>query len=272
MLRNVVQKRAGFPSSGKTQRGIDRFRVDCFPPRTLIQHTQRIAHPAFGKSRKQRGGIRRQVQVLLRRDIFQTSGDGGGVQPLEGVALAAGEDGRRNLIQLRGGQNKEQMCRRFLQNLQQRVERRAGEHMHLVDDVNAAVRGGGREHCLVPQLAHVVHAVVAGRVQLHHVHQAALVDAATKAAFAAGVAVLRVFAVDRLCQNAGAGGLAGSARPDKQISMAEMTGTHLIFQRFGDMGLPDHLVKGARTPFPVERLIHGTHPPFCPGTEKSLQK
>ena len=128
--------------------------------------------------------------------------------------------------------------------------------MHLVDDVHALFHRRGRENRLLAQRAHIVHAVVRGGVQLDHIEDRAVRNAAAGGALSAGVAVDRVFAVDRPRQDARAGRLARSARTDKDIGMRQAGGADLVFQRFGDMLLADDVVKGLRTPLPIQGLIH----------------
>ena len=115
--------------------------------------------------------------------------------------------------------------------------------MHFVDDVHALFRARRAEDGLVTQRTDVVHAVVGGGVQFHHVHDSAVVDAAAGGALVAGVAVDRVLTVDSFGQNLGAGGLAGAAGTDEQIGVAELIVLHLIFQGLCDMLLAHHVVE-----------------------------
>ncbi|MPN45953.1 hypothetical protein SDC9_193532 [bioreactor metagenome] len=72
-------------------------------------------------------------------------------------------------MQLRGGQNKHQMLRRLLQNFQKGVERRHGEHVNFVHNINPFFYVGGGVNRLVPQSADLIHAVVGGGVQLQNI-------------------------------------------------------------------------------------------------------
>ena len=122
--------------------------------------------------------------------------------------------------------------------------------------------GTGGVGGLVPQVADVVHTVVGRGVHLHHVEDAAVVDALADLALAAGVAVLRVQAVDRLGKNFGAGGLAGAAHAGKQIRMAHAPCGDLVFQGGHNGTLAHHILKPLGSPFAVKRTIHGDLPPF----------
>ena len=128
--------------------------------------------------------------------------------------------------------------------------------MHLVDDIHALAHVGGGEHRLVAQGAHVVHAVVGRGVELDHVEDRPVVDAAAGGALIARIAVDRMLAVDRLGQDFGAGSLAGAARADEQVGMGQPSRLDLLFQRLGNMLLTDNVVKRLRPVFAVESLIH----------------
>ena len=82
------------------------------------------------------------------------------------------------------------MLRRLFDDLQQRVERRRGQHVDLVDDVDAHFdlsRGIDR---VVAQDADGVHTVVRRRVDLQHVHAPTGVDGPAGRTGVARIAVL----------------------------------------------------------------------------------
>ena len=123
--------------------------------------------------------------------------------------------------------------------------------MYLVNDVHALAHRRGREERLLPQGAHIVHAVVGGRVQLYHVHDGAVQDAAAGRALPTGIAVHRVLTVDRAGQDAGAGGLARAAGADEEIGMGQAVVPDLVFQRLRHVLLTDDRVKGLGPPLAV---------------------
>ena len=63
--------------------------------------------------------------------------------------------------------------------------------------------------------------------------------------------MVRIFTVDGLGQNLGAGRLAGAARTGKQIRMAEFARLQLRTQRVGHALLPDDIRKRLRPVFAV---------------------
>ena len=154
------------------------------------------------------------------------------------------------------------MGRGFLQDFQQGVESRCGEHVDLVDDIHAVAHAGGGIDGLVPQGAHMVYAIVGGRVQLQHIQQAAVVNPQAGLTLVAGVPVHRVLAIDRLCQDFGAGGFAGAPGAGKQVGVGEAALGRLPPQRLRDMLLPDHIRKGLGPPLAIQRLIHGEFLPW----------
>ena len=135
--------------------------------------------------------------MLLLCDVVEPSYDILRPDAAEGEALAARENGRGDLVQLRRRENEHQVRGRLFQDLEQRVERGRREHMHLVDDVHALFHLRGGIDRLVAQRAHAVHAVVRRCVQLHHVQKPAALDAEAARAAVAGIAVFRLLAVDR---------------------------------------------------------------------------
>ena len=143
------------------------------------------------------------------------------------------------------------MLGRFLHRFQQRVERGCRKHMHLVDDVHFIFADRRQVGNFVPQVADIVHAVVGGCVHLHHVQQAAVVDAFADLALPAGVAIYWVQAVDRLGKNFGAGGLACAARAGEQVGMADTPGCNLVLQGRDDGRLAYDVGKALGTPFAI---------------------
>ena len=180
---------------------------------------------------------------IIGRDALKAGGDRGGVEPAEAVALTPRQDRGQDFIELCCGQYEHKVRRRLLQDLQQRIKGRFGEHVHLVDDIHALADRCGREYRLVAQHTHIVHAVVGSRVQLHHIQNRAVLDPPAGGALVAGIAVDRMLAVDCLGQDPRAGGLTGAAGADEQIRVAQPPGAHLIFQCLGDRLLPYDVVE-----------------------------
>ena len=121
---------------------------------------------------------RRKLDLFQPGDLLQMRGDERGRDAAQVEALAAGQDGGQHLLRLGRREDEFHVLGRLLQRLEQRVERRGREHVHLVDDVDLVlpVRRGVAD--VVAQFAHLLDAVVAGAVDFQHVQAAALGDLA----------------------------------------------------------------------------------------------
>ena len=127
--------------------------------------------------------------------------------------------------------------------------------MNLIYNIDPLLYIGGRVDGLVPQGPDLVHAVVGGGVQLHHVQKAAVLDAKARRTPATGIPALRVLAVDGLGQDLGAGGLAGAPGAGEEVRMGGAALRHLPAQRLRDVGLADDVRKRLGPPFPIQRLV-----------------
>ncbi len=91
--------------------------------------------------------------------------------------MGAGADGRQHLLRLGGGEDENEVLRRLFDNLEQRVEALRGDHVRLVDDeypVPGFSRGVKRS---VPEVAGIVHAAVAGCVELDDIDRSGALGA-----------------------------------------------------------------------------------------------
>ena len=159
-------------------------------------------------------------------------------------------------MDLGGGQNKHQMGRRLLQDLKKGIEGLGGKHMDLVHDVDPLFDRGGGVNRVVQDRPDVVHPVVGGGVQLHHVQDGAVFDSQAGGALVAGVSVHRMLTVHRPGQQLGTGCLSGAPGTGKEVGVGEPSLLDLPLQSLGNMVLVHHIVEGAGTPFTVKGLIH----------------
>ena len=74
-----------------------------------------------------------------------------------------------NLVRLGRREEELDVRRRLLERLEQGVEGPRREHVHFVDVVDLVPGPAGPERGVLPQLAHLLDAVVAGPVDLDHV-------------------------------------------------------------------------------------------------------
>ena len=86
--------------------------------------------------------------------------------------MGARADGRQHLLRFGRREHEDEMFGRLLDDLQQRVEAGLGDHVRFVDDEDAVSRLRRGVERAVPQLAGVVDAAVAGRVEFDDVDAA----------------------------------------------------------------------------------------------------
>ena len=166
-------------------------------------------------------------------------------------------------MELCGCQNKEQMLRRLLNDLQQRIEGRNGQHVYLVNDIHTHFHLRRGVNGIVPEITDVIHAVIGGSVDFQYIHTGAGINGLASLAAVAGVPVIRIQAVDCLGKDLGATGFAGTPGAGKQISMAHSAADKLGFQRLGHRHLPGNIVESLRAVFTIKGLISGHTPlPF----------
>ena len=261
-VQDAVSQLEEIVSAGEADDRVDRGFVDVRAlADALVEDGKRVTQGAVRQTGDEVRGAGRQLQVFFLRDIREPCGDVLGRYTVEVETLAAGQDGGRKLVDFRRGEHELDVLRRLLQRLQQRVERAGGEHVDLVDDVDAVLAADGCEVRFVADLTDVVDAVVRRRVDLDDVEDGTGVDALAGLAAVAGIPVHRVLAVDRLREDLGAGRLAGAARTGKQVSMGMPTRPHLVHEGPGDVFLPDDVREDLGSPLPVQGLIC-----FCHGT------
>ena len=166
-------------------------------------------------------------------------------------ALTAGLDGGQDLVGFGGGKDEFDVAGRFLQDLEQRVEGSDRQHVHFIDDVDLVAAAGGPIDGVVPQLSDLVHAVVAGAVDLQDVDVVPGVHGQAAFTAAAGFSRGRLtgMAVQRLGQNAGDRGLTHAPGAGEQIGVGDSARLDSILQRMGDGILPDDIIKGLGSVF-----------------------
>ena len=224
----------------------------------LVQRRLGIAHGPLGSPGD---GIERRrvdLDLLQPRNVRQVFGDQGGRDAPQIEPLAARQDGRQDLLRVRRGKHELHMLRRLLQRLEQRVEGCRREHVDFVNDVDLEARAGRGVFAGLAQLANLLHAVIAGAVDLEHVQRAPFGDF-----LAARVAVVEVrfgaaAAIEAFGEDAGDGGLAGAARAAKQVGVRNPLLLDRAGQRLRDVFLPHHVPEELRAIFASDDLITHT--------------
>ncbi len=176
--------------------------------------------------------------------------------------LRARAQRREHLLRVGGGEHQHDVRGRFLERLQQRVRRRPGEHVDLVDDVHlAAARRPDAEVHALDELAHRVDTVVRRGVELDEVEERPGRDRDAVLADPARLAVgAEVQAVERPRQEPGGRGLAGAARAGEEVGVADTVLDHGVAERGRDVVLADHLGEFLRPVLAVQAVRrHGVH-------------
>ena len=144
----------------------------------LLERAERVAERAGRRAREHADRGVGRLDALLGGDAAQHAGDLLERRPLEVEAVAAVDDRRRHLVRLGRRQHEDDVRRRLLERLQERVPRRGREHVRLVEDVDAAAAAHRRERDVLAQLADVVDRVVRRGVHLDDVERGAVHDRA----------------------------------------------------------------------------------------------
>ena len=157
-------------------------------------------------------------------------------------------DRREDLVRLGRREDELHVRRRLLDHLQQRVERRRGDHVRLVDHVDLEPRRHRREERPLAQVAGVVDQAVRGRVDLDDVERARTHRRQRDAgvALAARRRGRALLAVERTGEDAGARGLAAAARAAEQVGVVDPAGVQRLADRPGDVLLADDLGEACR--------------------------
>ena len=221
----------------------------------LIGEAQGIAHAAVGGLGQGQQGAGLERLTFLIQHPFQLLGDLALIQAFEVELQAAGQDGDRELLRIRGGQQELHIGGRLFQGFEQRIEAVARQHVHLIDEVDLEAAAGRAVLHVVEQLAGIFHLGAGGRIDLQQIDEVALIDLAAGVAYAARVAADPLLAVEALGQDAGYGGLADPAGAAQQVGMMQPSLIQGIGQGGQHMLLANHLFKRMGAPFTRQNLI-----------------
>jgi hypothetical protein len=214
----------------------------------LIEHRKGVPDrtPASADNEREHAWGNRNV-LLLAEQLKVVHQRLGWHQP-EGVVVRAGADGADDLVRLCGGEDELDMFRRLLHDLQQSVEAGRRDHVGLVDDENLVAVPDRGEGGALTEIAGIVHATVAGGVDLDDVQGARA--AAGKFDAAGALAARRVSgafgAVQAACQDARGGGLAAAARPGEEVGVVHAVLPECRHQGLCDVFLPDNVRERVR--------------------------
>ena len=217
----------------------------------LVEDRQAVAHRTFGSIRDDMQRLCLGLDAFLATDLREMRFEQFDRNASQIETLGPAEHGHRQFFDLGRGEQELHMRRGFLQRLEQGVERIAREHVNFVDDVDLVSRRDRRITHRLDNLAHVVHARMAGGVHLDHVDMTALGNCTTRFAYTAGAdrrATLPVGtdAIERLGDEARGRGFADSANTGHQEGMRQAVARDRIGQRADHCFLTDELGEGLR--------------------------
>ena len=198
------------------------------------------------------------LEALGGAHELKALGDVGVGDAVEFQTLAARKHRLGNLLRVGGAQHKHHVRRRLLQRLEQRIERRRGEHVDLVDHVHlvAALRGG-KGDAVDDLVTHVVNAGTRRGVELVHIGVRAARNLLALLARAVGVGrggTASRLAHEGLGQKTRRSGLAGTARAREEVGMSHAPVRQGVLQGRDDMLLSHHALKRLRAVLAIQRL------------------
>ena len=227
--------------------------VACRRRGQLVERRDRVAEAAAGAAGDERqGGIGR-LDALAVGDDAKHSRQLTESWTLEAEGLTARADGREHLREIRRAEDEDEVRRRLLDQLQERVEGGVGELMRLVEDVDLVAPLDRLEDHVVADLADVVDPALGRRVHLDDVERRARRDRPAGVALAARRRRGPVHAVERLRDDSRHGRLPGPTRAGEQVRLPHLVSLDRVAQRAHDRLLTHHLVEVLGPVLPVER-------------------
>jgi hypothetical protein len=227
----------------------------------LVEQRLGIAHRAVGLACDGEQARIRNLHLLGRADQLEPVDDLSRADAAQVVALAARHHGEGDLLRVGRREDEEALRRRLLECLEQRVEGRRREHVHLVHHEDPVLARGSRVADRRDHLAHVIDAGAARRVDLLHVGRVARRDLATRCALVARCVGGALVAVQAARQDARQRRLAHAARPGEQDGVRDAIAADGVAQRRRNVGLADDLVETLGAPLARQRrLAHAARP------------
>ena len=218
----------------------------------LVELAERIAHTACGLTGHQVEDLSGDLQLLLLDDVGEAGDDIGVRDASEIEALAAAEDGHRDLVDLGGGEDEVHIGRRLFEGLQQCVEGLGGEHVDFVDDVDFVAVALRSIADAVAELADFADATVGGTVDLDDVDGGAALDLRAGVTAAAGARRGPGDTVERHGDDACRGGLSDAAGTCEQHGVGHALQVNGVGKCPRHMVLAREVGEGLRPPFAGE--------------------
>ena len=171
----------------------------------------------------------------------------------EDERLAARPDGLKDLGEVGRAEDEDEVGRRFLDQLQERVPGGVRELVRLIEDVDLVTALGRLEDDPVADLADVVDPALRGGIHLDDVQRRAGGNRDTRVADLVRRRRRSRLAVERLGEDPRHRGLARAARAGEEVGLPELAKLDRVPQRPDDRLLADDVVEVLRPVFAVER-------------------
>ena len=222
----------------------------------LVEDGKRITHRAVGLVSNNVERLVVDGHTLRSSHHTEVPYDVLNCDSVEIVSLATRQDGRKDLVFLSSRKNEDGVCRRFLESLEEGVERSLREHMHLVDDIHAVLAHLRRYADLVHQGLDVLDTVVGCRVKLVDTVRTSLSERLAGLASAARFHIRRrIGTVDHLCEDTCCSGLADASRSAEEVCVSELSSKNRVLESLGDIVLTDECPEGVRSVFSCRNYI-----------------
>ena len=243
---------AGFVPAGRPHHGGHIIGGELAPAvgNRLVGNGQGIAHAATGRLGDDAHRIRLEFHAFRGQHFADVPGDLATADVLQLELQAARQHCDRHFPGIGGCEQELHMLRRFLQRLQEGVEARRGQHVHLVDEIDLEAPPARQVLRVLQQFPGIVDPGAGSGVDLDQVDEAVLLDLPADRARPAGRRGYPRLAVQALGENARDGGLADTPGAGEEIRMVDAPRIQPVAQR------PDHVILADKA---LE--IPGTQPP-----------
>ena len=223
----------------------------------LLERRKGVSQPAFRAVGDQVERLALELDALGDADGAEARHHRLGRDAAEIEPLAPRVDGLGDFLGIGRAQHEHDVRRRFLERLEQRVERGRRQHVDLVDDVDLeAAPGRGELDAADNLLADVLDARAARGVELVDVRVRALGDELAIVARAVGVGRRTFLAQQRLGEQSRRRRLSRAARAREQVGVRNLVLLDRVLERPLDGLLAHDVLEHLRTVFPVQRFCH----------------
>ena len=225
----------------------------------LIKNRQRITHRTAASTNHQLQHTRLNRHLLLIAQALQERQKNLRRNQTERVMVSTRTNRTQHLIRLSRREDKLHVLRRFLHNLQQRIETLTGHHMRLINNEDLVTVTDRRQSSALTQITGMIHTAVARRIHLNHVKRTATITRELTARIAhttrSRSRTLRTVQTTR--QNTRRRGLTATTRTRKQVRVIHTVLLQSDHKRFGHVLLPDNLSKGFGAITTIKGSAHG---------------